>query len=159
MRKLGIALALALSVGASGCVQTRQFADVQFTPPQGDYRLLVMRPDVIVNSLTTGGMAEPRADWSEQARNNILNALRAQQGERGGKLLVMAKRTELPGISAEQVADLERLHWAVGNSRSDVHSHTCIVAPASKACAARWRAGIHRRRRAARGILLRCSAL
>src|SRR5829696_5064699 len=71
MRHLGIALALALSVPVAGCVQTRQFADLQFTPPQGDYRLLVMRPDVTVNSVTTGGMPEPRADWTEQARANI----------------------------------------------------------------------------------------
>ena len=27
--------------------------------------------------LTTGGMAEPRADWTEQARTNIIAALRA----------------------------------------------------------------------------------
>ena len=68
MRYLGVALALALSVPVAGCVQTRQYADVQFTPPQGDYRLLVMRPDVTVGSVTTGGMVEPRADWTEQAR-------------------------------------------------------------------------------------------
>jgi len=48
MRKVGLAIALALSVTASGCVQSRQYADVQFTPPKGDYRLLVMRPDVTV---------------------------------------------------------------------------------------------------------------
>jgi hypothetical protein len=116
MRKLGIALALGLSVTASACVETRQFADVQFTPPQGDYRLLVMRPDVVVNSLTTGGMSEPRADWTELARSNIVTAIRAQQAERGGKVLVLARRNELPGISEEQVADLERLHAAVGQS-------------------------------------------
>ena len=57
MRKLGLTLALTASVALSGCVQSRQYADVQFTPPQGDYRLLVMRPDVTVNSLTTGGMS------------------------------------------------------------------------------------------------------
>jgi hypothetical protein len=131
MRKLGIALALALSVGASGCVQTRQFADVQFAPPQGDYRLLVMRPDVIVNSLTTGGMPQPRADWTEQARANIINALRSQQSERGGKLLVMARRNELPGISPEQVADLERLHGAVGNSIA-LHKYTGAALPTKR---------------------------
>lgn len=116
MRKLAIALALGASIPLTGCVQARQFADVQFTPPQGDYRLLVMRPDVTVNSLTTGGMPEPRADWTEQARTNIINAIRAQQAERGGKLLVLSRRNELPGISEEQIADLERLHAAVGNS-------------------------------------------
>lgn len=116
MRHLGIALALALSVPVAGCVQTRQFADLQFTPPQGDYRLLVMRPDVTVNSVTTGGMPEPRADWTEQARANIIAALRAQQAERGGKVQIMARRSDLPGVSADMVADLERLHGAVGNS-------------------------------------------
>ena len=116
MRHLGIALALALSVPVAGCVQTRQFADLQFTPPQGDYRLLVMRPDVTVNSVTTGGLPEPRADWTEQARVNIINALRAQQAERGGKVQILARRNELTGVNEETVADLERLHSAVGNS-------------------------------------------
>lgn len=116
MRKIGIALALALSVAVSGCVQTRQFADVQFTPPRGDYRLLVMRPDVTVNALTTGGVAQPRADWTEAARANIIQALRSQQADRGGRVLVLSRRNELPGISADQIADLERLHYAVGQS-------------------------------------------
>ncbi len=116
MRHLGIALALALTLPVAGCVQTRQFADLQFTPPQGDYRLLVMRPDVTVNSVTTGGMPEPRADWTEQARANIIAALRAQQAERGGKVQIMARRNELRGVSDDMVADLERLHGAVGNS-------------------------------------------
>ena len=69
MRRWGVALALALSVPIGGCVQTRQFADIQFTPPQGNYKLLVLRPDVTVGSLTTGGMVEPRADWTDQARD------------------------------------------------------------------------------------------
>jgi hypothetical protein len=116
MRHLGIALALALSVPVAGCVQTRQYADLQFTPPQGDYRLLVMRPDVTVNSVTTGGLPEPRADWTEQARANIVIALRAQQAARGGKVQILTRRNELSGVNEETVADLERLHSAVGNS-------------------------------------------
>lgn len=116
MRHLGIALALALAVPVAGCVQTRQYADLQFTPPQGDYRLLVMRPDVTVNSVTTGGLPEPRADWTDQARANVIAALRAQQAARGGKVQIMARRNELAGVSEDMVADLERLHGAVGNS-------------------------------------------
>src|SRR6476661_7252283 len=77
-----VALALAASVALGGCVQTRQYADLQFTPPAGDYKLLVLRPDVTVGSLTTGGMVEPRADWTDQARASIVAALRAQQGGR-----------------------------------------------------------------------------
>jgi len=53
MRRLGLAVLLAGSVALSACVQTKQYADMQFTPPQGDYTLLVLRPDVTVGSLTT----------------------------------------------------------------------------------------------------------
>jgi hypothetical protein len=116
MRKLGLALALAASVSLSACVQTRQFADVQFTPPQGDYKLLVMRPDVTVGSLTTGGMVEPRADWTEQARTNIIAALRAQQSGRGGKVTILERRNQRPGATEQEVADVERLFYAVGQS-------------------------------------------
>ena len=116
MRHSAIALVLGLSVCAAGCVQTRQYADLQFTPPAGDYRLLVMRPDVTVNSVTTGGLPEPRADWTEAARTNLVAALRSQQAARGGKVQILAHRNELTGVSEEAVADLERLHGAVGNS-------------------------------------------
>jgi hypothetical protein len=116
MRRAGIALALALSVASTGCVQSRQYADVHFTPPSGDYDLLVMRPDVTVNSLTTGGMAEPRADWTEEARSNIIGALRRQQSELGGKVRVLERRTDIAGMSEDTIADLERLHGVVGQS-------------------------------------------
>ena len=116
MRKSGVALALALSLATSACVQTRQYADVQFTPPKGDYRLLVLRPDVSVGSLTTGGLVENRADWTEQARANIIAALRAQQAGRGGKVQILERRNQLPGASEQEVADFERLFYAVGES-------------------------------------------
>ena len=116
MRKWGLALALALSVPMSACVQTRQFADVQFTPPQGNYRLLVLRPDVTVGSITTGGMVEPRADWTEQARASITQALRAQQATRGGNVTIVERRNQVPGVTEQELADVERLNSAVAQS-------------------------------------------
>jgi hypothetical protein len=105
-----------LSLSLSACVQTRQIADLQFTPPQGDYKLLVMRPDVTVGSVKAGGLTEPRADWTEAARANIVAALRAQQSGRGGQTMIMDRRDSIPGVQAETVAELERLHNAVGSS-------------------------------------------
>ena len=105
MRRLGIALLLGVSLSA--CVQTRQYADTQFAPPQGDYKLLVMRPDVSVGSVTTGGLVEARADWTETARAKLLDALRAQQATRGGNVRILDRRDSLPGISAETIAELE----------------------------------------------------
>ena len=116
MRKWGLALALAAAASTTACVQTRQYADVQFTPPQGNYRLLVLRPDVTVSQLTTGGMSEARADWTEQARTSIVNALRSQQSGRGGQTLVIEHRNEIPGVGAQELADIERLNMAVDQS-------------------------------------------
>lgn len=114
MRRLGIAIACGAIL--AGCVQTRQYADTQFTPPAGDYKLLVMRPDVSVGSVTTGGLVEPRADWTEGARARLIEALRVQQAGRGGNVRILDRRDSLPGVSAETIAELERLHFAVGNS-------------------------------------------
>jgi hypothetical protein len=97
-------------------VQTRQYADVQFTPPSGNYKLLVLRPDVTVGSLTTGGMVEPRADWTEQARASIVQALKAQQAARGGNVTIIERRNALPGVSEQELADVERLNFAVDQS-------------------------------------------
>ncbi len=113
MRKKALFLALALSVPMAACVQTRQYADVQFTPPTGEYKLLVLRPDVSVGSLTTGGMVEPRADWTEQARSNIIAALKTQQGLRGAQVTIIERRNQLPGVEEQELAEMERLNAAV----------------------------------------------
>jgi hypothetical protein len=109
-------LTAASSLALGGCVATRQVADVQFEPPQGNYSLIVMRPDVQVGSLTAGGLVQPRADWTEQARANLLRALTEQQAGRGGRTQIIETRDSVKGVSPETIADLERLHNAVGNS-------------------------------------------
>jgi hypothetical protein len=116
MRKFASAAAAALAVTASGCVETRQFADLQFTPPQGDYKLLVLRPDVSVSELTAGGLSQPRADWTQLAEANIIAALRAQQATRGGRMLVAERRGSVPGVDADTVAEIERLNYVVDQS-------------------------------------------
>src|SRR3954462_4972340 len=103
MRKWSVALTLAASGSLAACVQTQQYADMQFTPPQGDYKLLVLRPDVTVGSITTGGMVEPRADWTDQARASVVAALRAQQASHGGKVTFIERRNELPGVTSQEL--------------------------------------------------------
>ena len=114
--KRGLAVAVVASIALGGCVQTRQFADVEFTPPSGDYKLLVLRPDVTIGSLTTGGMVEPRADWTDQARHSIVDALRTQQARLGGRITIVEHRNELPGVTAQELADVERLNYVVDQS-------------------------------------------
>ena len=97
------------------CTSTRQMADAGFVPPEGQYRLLVMRPNVLVGLLTAGGVVEPREDWTDQARANLIAALTRQQAGRGGMVRVAATREEA-GADPVLVAELERLHQAVGAS-------------------------------------------
>jgi len=119
MRKPSLAAALAACAALSGCVQTQQYADVQFTPPSGDYKLLVLRPDVTVGSITTGGMVQPRADWTDQARASIVQALREQQASRGGNITIVDHRNQIPGVTAQELADIERLNFAVDQAIVD----------------------------------------
>ena len=135
-----VALALLGSVALAGCVQTRQYADVEFAPPQGNYKLLVMRPDVSVGSVTTGGMVEPRADWTETARAKLLAALKAQQAARGGNVLIMEKRDSLTGVDAETIAELERLHYAVGSSIA-LHKYSGAYLPTKRNKGLDWTLG------------------
>jgi hypothetical protein len=61
-------------------------------------------------------MVEPRADWTNQARTNIIAALRAQQASRGGNVTIIEHRNQLPGVSEQELADVERLNFAVDQS-------------------------------------------
>jgi hypothetical protein len=141
MRKRALAITATASLALAGCVQTRQFADVQFTPPSGDYKLLVLRPDVTVGSLTTGGMVEPRADWTDQARSSIIDALRAQQATRGGNLTILEHRNQLPGVSEQELADVERLNFAVDQAIVE-HKYLGDYLPTKRGKGLDWTLGV-----------------
>jgi len=140
MRRLGLALVVSVALALAGCVSTRQYADVEFVPPQGNYKLLVMRPDVSVGSVTAGGLVEPRADWTETARVKLLAALRAQQAARGGNVLILEKRNSLPGVDPESIAELERLHYAVGSSIA-LHKYSGAYLPTKRGKGLDWTLG------------------
>jgi hypothetical protein len=140
MRHRLLALLCASSLALAGCVQTRQVADVQFEPPQGDYSLIVMRPDVQVGLVTTGGLVEPRADWTETARGHLLKALEQQQAGRGGRTRILETREGVAGVSAETVANLERLHNAVGNSIA-IHKYLGARLPTKRRQGVDWTLG------------------
>jgi hypothetical protein len=99
-----------------------------------------MRPDVSVGSVTAGGLVEPRADWTETSRVKLLAAIRAQQAARGGNVLIMDKRTSLPGVDPEMIADIERLNYAVGNSIA-LHKYSGAYLPTKRGRGLDWTLG------------------
>jgi hypothetical protein len=122
--------AIAASIVLGACTTTKQVADTGFKPPSGDYRLIVMQPDISVSLLTAGGGLEPREDWTNQARDNVIKALVAQQAGRGGNVTVAATREQAGGDPAA-VADLIRLHDAVGRAVM-VHKYLNVELPTKK---------------------------
>lgn len=114
--KLPVHVALAVSMLAlTACTTTKQHAAADFRPPEGTYRLIVMRPDVTVSLLTAGGQLEPREDWTNEARDNVIAALKQQQARRGGNAVIAVTAKDANADPAV-VTQLDRLHEAVGRS-------------------------------------------
>ncbi len=99
----------------AGCTTSQQHAGADFKPPSGNYKLVVMRPDIAVSLLTAGGQLEQREDWTNTAREEVLGALRQQQARHGGETQVAHSWAEAGGTEAGAV-ELNRLHEVVGQS-------------------------------------------
>jgi len=129
-KELRLAALAGALLALSACTTTRQVADSGFRPPKGDYRLIIVQPDISVGVLTAGGIVEPHEEWTQQARENVLKALAAQQADRGGVTKVAATREET-GADPELVNDLIWLHKAVGTS-IQLHKYAMLPLPTKK---------------------------
>lgn len=98
-----------------GCTSVQKQTSTDFQPPQGNYTMVVMRPDISVSLLTAGGVTERREDWTNTARERVLRAIQQQQLARGGSAKVATRREDAGG-TPEQVLELEQLHEVVGQS-------------------------------------------
>lgn len=81
--------------------------------PQSGKTILVFRPTVRVGAQSTGGMFEPNADWVDQARKNIDEALGKRQ-EKLGNTVVPAPASY--GEDAQLVEEYAALFAAVSQS-------------------------------------------
>lgn len=79
----------------------------------GERRILVFRPRIRVGEQSTGGMFEPRADWTELARTNLDNALDLRQAQYGNTLV---DAPEAFGDDARRVNEYLSLFGAVSSS-------------------------------------------
>ena len=64
-------------------------------------RILVFRPTVRVGSQSTGGLFEPNADWTDQARANIEASLDEMQTRLGNEVI------EAPDAFGEEAQNLQ----------------------------------------------------
>lgn len=79
--------AAALSTPVAAQERTAVKAGFELSAESGK-TILVFRPTVRVGAQSTGGLFEPNADWTDEARKNIEVALTKQQAALGNKVVV-----------------------------------------------------------------------
>lgn len=102
-------LASATSATSATAPVSKQLAP-GFTGLGDSDRVLLMPIDVELFSLSAGGVAEPRADWTAQALRHMTQAIQAKQQA------VRVAVVELPAAQADDHAELIGLHAAVARS-------------------------------------------
>ncbi|MDF0489515.1 hypothetical protein PX554_15365 [Sphingomonas sp. H39-1-10] len=82
------ALAACLLAGVPAGAQEKSGSKPGFTLPPGSAKILLIRPSITVGAQSTGGMFEPNADWTAQARDNLGAALAVAQQGLGNAVIV-----------------------------------------------------------------------
>ena len=84
-----------------------------FTAPQDTHRVLIIEPDTTVGVLTAGGAYEPRADWTEQARDNITASLKTRIAARAKSPAMLMTSGEV-GLDPGVINSLNAEHRKLG---------------------------------------------
>lgn len=80
-------VATILALAAPSLAQEKTGNKEGFTLKPGTARIVLMRPNIRVGSQSTGGMNEPNADWTRQAREYLALALRGAQAKLGNSVV------------------------------------------------------------------------
>jgi hypothetical protein len=118
MARLCVALLVALVMPhfafAQGTAQSKNLAPGFTTLPKGS-KVVIMPTDIELFSISGGGVAEPKADWTESASKHFREALLAKKQALG------LSSIELQEKDADELADINALHGAVARSISMHH--------------------------------------
>ena len=128
---------LAALVLLAGCTQTRHFRADEASPAARGAEVLLVEPDVELAELLASGIQEPRADWTQAAREHLNAGVATVLAERG----VSARRWQ-PAEEVELAARQRQhvlLHEAVGTSIL-IHRYANVPLP-NKGQAFDWTLG------------------
>jgi hypothetical protein len=112
-RAILVVLMLAASAIAPAYAQEKTGLKPGFVLRPGTARIVLMRPSIRVGAQSTGGMYEPNADWTDQAKENIATALAKAQTGLGNSVVGYV---EPLGASSAKVAEYQELFGAVASS-------------------------------------------
>lgn len=102
-------LLLLIAANGAALADSRNLAPGFTSLPKGT-KLLIMPADVELFSISAGGVAEPKADWTEAAYKHVHEALNAKSAGLG------LQAHELGEKDADDLAEVNALHGAVARS-------------------------------------------
>jgi hypothetical protein len=140
-RTARLIFALGLAVLTAACAQTRSAGpEVALKPHEGPLSVLLMPADVELSLLTTGGMLEPHAEWTEQGRSNVVAALKEELAERSIAVVSYGDDSVATYQIAPEHEQLTKLHEAVGGAIM-LHSYAPGFALPTKKAKFDWTLG------------------
>ncbi|UZW57666.1 hypothetical protein NUH86_19030 [Sphingobium sp. JS3065] len=99
-------LALALCASSAALGQEKTGNKEGFSLKPGTARIVLMRPVIGAGEQSTGGMYEPNADWTNQARENIAAALAQAQSQLGNQVVAYSEAASGEGPIVTQYSHL-----------------------------------------------------
>ncbi len=113
LARLGCVIAVSLALAAC---ETTQEVNVAAPPSfSKGTAILLAPPEVELSELKASGITEPRADWTETGKQNVMAALRQENARRSVDFIELDYTTLSPEDQAE-IAQIEKLHQAVAAS-------------------------------------------
>jgi hypothetical protein len=106
-------VAAALALAGCSTMSHQQITDLKRS--DGRIRVLLMPVDVELTSLTAAGVPEPKADWTEAAREHLLAALREEKEARGINVIAFEPH-EIDEPRRQTIDQIVKLHEAVGEA-------------------------------------------
>jgi hypothetical protein len=114
LRMCALALVMATIPAAPGLAQEKSATKQGFElAAQSGKKILVFRPSISVGAQSTGGMFEPNAEWTEQAKVNLGNSLARLQLQLGNTVV---SAPEAYGEDARAVEEHMALFAAVSQA-------------------------------------------
>lgn len=115
VRALCAAISLVVALGSHAAIAQERTAvrDGFVLEQNSGKKILVFRPVVNVGAQSTGGLFEPNAEWTEQAKANIESSLRQFQSRLGNEIV---EAPEVFGEDAQTVEEHIALFAAVADA-------------------------------------------
>ncbi|MEG3639526.1 hypothetical protein [Magnetococcus sp. PR-3] len=114
-----------LSIFLGGCTVPKKVL-VDSSVVSSDKTLLMMPMDVELYEIQAGGVQEPKAGWTQQAKQNLDAAIRDYASSRGLRIQTMP--TDLAVNASEDMVQMQKLHAQV-NQTIFLHNYTAFHLP------------------------------